>query len=61
MPGFSIESLENGILACNKNIKTFEEAIEKERSTIKKYRFMIETIERKNRQPKIINLKAERE
>ena len=52
MSGFSVESLENGIVACNKNIKTFEDAINKERNTIKEYRIMIDTIERKEREHK---------
>jgi len=47
--GFSVESLENGILACKKNIKTFEDAIDRERETIKEYHVMIETIEEKAR------------
>jgi len=48
--GYSMESLERGIEACKKNIKTFEDAIDKERNTIKEYRFMIDTIERKKRE-----------
>jgi prefoldin subunit 5 len=51
--GFSVESLDRGIESCKKNIKTFEDAIDKERNTIKDYRHMIETIERKEREAKI--------
>lgn len=61
MAGFSVESLERGILACEKNIITFEEAIKKENNTIEEYRFMIKTIKKKAQQPKIINIKAERQ
>jgi len=53
MSGYSVESLINGIEAAKKNIKTFEDAAEKERETIKEYYFMIETIERKEREAKI--------
>ena len=64
MSGFSAESLENGIQGCNKNIKTFEDAIDKERNTIREYRVMIEVIERKEIQRKKMesikaNLKVE--
>lgn len=51
--GYSVESLENGIKGCKKNIQTFEDAIEKERETIKDYRYMIEEIEVQKRQAKI--------
>ncbi len=51
--GFSVESLERGIESCKKNIQTFEDAIDKERNTIKEYRQMIETIERKEREAKV--------
>ena len=47
MANYSIENLRNGIKQASKNIKTFEDAIEKERATIKEFEFMIETIERK--------------
>ncbi len=53
MSGFSVESLERGIESCKKNIQTFEDAIDKERNTIKEYRDMMETIERKEREAKI--------
>ena len=51
--GFSVESLENGIEACKKNILIFEEAIEKERNTIKEYREMMETIGEQERMAKM--------
>jgi hypothetical protein len=44
---YSVEGLERGIEACKKNIKTFEDAIDKERATIKEYRKMIDVIETK--------------
>ena len=47
MANYSIENLRNGIKQASKNIKTFEDAIEKERATIKEFEYMIETIERK--------------
>jgi len=58
MSGFSTESLINGIEACKKNIKTFEDAIERERATIKEYRDMIEVVENKP-EPVIINIVPE--
>ena len=39
---FNSESLERGIEQCKNNIKTFEDAIQKERNTIKEYYEMIE-------------------
>ncbi len=64
MPDYSVGSLERGIESCQKNICTFEEAIDKERATIKEYRFMIDTIERKRREaenPRKIVVKVDRE
>lgn len=63
MSGFSVESLTNGIAAAKKNIKTFEDAIAKERATIEEYHGMIKTVERKEREAKenVIRLKAERD
>jgi len=43
---YSKENLEEGIEKCKANIVIFEEAIEKERGTIKEYRMMIEESER---------------
>ena len=53
MAGFSIEALTQGIANCKKNIGTFEEAIDKERATIKEYYGMIETVQRKEREFKV--------
>ena len=47
MTGYSVESLENGIVATKKNIGIFEDAITKERNTITEYYGMIATIQRK--------------
>jgi len=44
---FSIESLERGIEGCKKNIKVFEEAIDKERDQIKEYYGMIDVLRKK--------------
>lgn len=52
MSGYNVDSLLNGIERCKKNIVTFEDAIEKERNTIKEYYYMIDTIERKEREHK---------
>lgn len=49
---YSTESLTNGIEACKKNIKTFEDAIQKERDTIQEYHAMIETIQDGERKAK---------
>lgn len=56
---YSVESLERGIEAARKNIKIFEDAIDKERDTIKEYRFMMEVIEQKESIPKEIKIDAE--
>jgi len=53
MSGFSVESLTNGIESCKKNILVFEEAIEKERNTIKDYRNMMDTVEENKRMAKV--------
>lgn len=53
---YKVEALERGIEKCKKNIKIFEEAIDKERDTIKEYRQMIDVIELKERQAKPIKL-----
>lgn len=42
---YSVEGLENGIEHARKNIRVLEEAIERERNTIKEYRVMIDDIE----------------
>lgn len=57
-----LQPLYNGIESCKKNIKIFEEAIEKERDMIKEYYRMIEVIERKEREAKRkINIEVEYE
>ena len=53
---YNVEGLERGIEACKKNIKTFEDAIDKERDTIKEYRKMIGVIEAKEAASKPIRL-----
>ena len=45
----SIEGLERGIEHAKKNIKTFEDAIKKERETIDEYHKMIDTLKQKQR------------
>jgi len=47
---YSIDGLERGIAQSRKNIRTFEDAIDKERATIKEYLGMIETLERKDKE-----------
>ncbi len=63
MAGYSVESLKEGIEKCKVNIIIFEEAQDRERDTIKEYRFMIETIERKKIEAanSVIEIVAERE
>jgi len=56
---YNVESLERGIEAARKNIKVFEDAIDKERDTIKEYRFMMEVIEKKANEAKKIKIDAE--
>ncbi|MHA2046583.1 MAG: hypothetical protein ACW99G_17485 [Candidatus Thorarchaeota archaeon] len=45
----SVEGLEQGIEHCKKNIKTFEDAIQKERDTIDEYYRMIDLLKEKER------------
>lgn len=47
MVEYSKENLLHGIEQAEKNIKTFEEAIAKERETIGQFKWMIEQLERK--------------
>lgn len=44
---FDPAALELGIEKCYENIRIFDEAIEKERNTIKEYRVMIEQLAHK--------------
>jgi len=44
---YDLESLKNGLLKIDKNIKTFEDAIEKEMDTKKDFRRMIDALEAK--------------
>jgi len=43
---YDIKGLKHGIEQCHKHIKTFEEAIEKERQTIKEYIIYIDELEK---------------
>ena len=47
MPDYSIDNLKHGIEQAKKNIETFESAIDKENENIKKFRWMIQQVERK--------------
>jgi len=49
---YSVEGLENGIEQARKNIKTFEDAIQKERDTIDEYYKMIDVLKEKERAKK---------
>lgn len=49
---FSVENLERGIEHARKNIRVLEDAIERERQTIKEYRIMIDDIEFAEKQKK---------
>lgn len=50
---YSTEALERGILDIKKNIKVFEEQIEKERARIAEYRVMISQLEEKQLQERM--------
>ncbi len=47
MPEYTVESLDRGIAQAEKNIKTFEDAISKERETIGQFKWMKEQVQRK--------------
>jgi len=49
---YSIKGLEDGIEHAKKNIAVLEDAIERERNTIKEYRIMIDSIEVADRKKK---------
>ena len=51
---YNKQALEDGILKCKKNIQVFEDAIEKERQTIKDYRDMMDTMDEQARVQKEI-------
>ena len=59
---FKKEALERGIEQCKKNIETFEEAIQKERNTIKDYYRMIEHNETQERleKEKLLHIEIDR-
>ena len=59
--GYSVETLKRGIEAANKNIATFEKAIEAEYATIKEYRRMMAIIAERASRPKEIVIEVERE
>lgn len=59
MPEYSIENLKHGIKQAEKNIKTFEEAINKERETIGQFKWMIEQAERKEKERKAAKILPE--
>ncbi len=44
---YNVDALKRGIESAKKNIKTFEDAILKEKEMIKEYRFMIKHLEEK--------------
>lgn len=52
---YTIEGLENGIISSKNNITLLEDAIEKERLTIKNYRGMIDSIADSDRKVKEAN------
>jgi len=52
MVDYSVENLLRGIEQAEKNIKTFEDAISKERETIGQFKWMIEQVERKEDEKK---------
>ncbi len=56
---YSAESLERGIENCKKNIKTFEDAIQKERDTINEYYGMIDILKEKERVKKALEAVGE--
>lgn len=52
---YNVESLRNGVLKAYENIKVFEQAIQKEKDTIKQYEMMADEIERKEKLNKVID------
>ena len=44
--GYSIEGLTHGIERCKVNITSLEDAIKKERNTMKEYKIMIDDLKR---------------
>ena len=57
---YDIDGLTRGIDACKRNIETFEQAIEKERQTIKEYKIMIDHLKEKAKRPKDIVIEVDR-
>lgn len=43
--GYSVEGLQHGIERCKVNIEQLEDAIKKERNTIKEYKLMINDVQ----------------
>jgi hypothetical protein len=48
--GYSVDSLRDGIKACEVNIVTFQDAIKRERETIANYKWMIDKLAEKKEQ-----------
>jgi len=57
-PLYDTRSLEEGIKRCQQNIKSLEQAISQERTTIANYRQMIEVLERKKQLEEGITIDA---
>lgn len=55
---YTVEGLEHGIEQCEKNIRTFKDAIKKELDTIVEYKILIEGIKKKEAIPKKIVIDA---
>ena len=53
---YSIEGMKRGIRAARKNIKIFEEAIEKEKQTIADLKVMLAEVERKDALSKVMTV-----
>ena len=60
MAEYDIDGLLRGIAACKQNIEVFEQAIAKERETIKEYKIMIDHLKEKSERPKDIVIEVER-
>lgn len=58
---YNPNALKAGIESCKANIRTFEDAIERENETIREYRKMIQHLEEKAAREPNVHIEVERE
>jgi methyltransferase-like protein len=58
---YDLNSMRIALINCDKNIKVFEEAIQKERNTIEEYQRIIQVLEEQENNPPKVEIDIVRE